>query len=162
MKKTMCVLLLLGTILFLSACEFAQKDSVAFYYPRAAFHYGTGDTVMAAETRDLSDHADDFVYMVRIYLMGPTNDETENFFPKSTRLLSCEVADGAALIALSDSGTAMSDIRFTLACACLARTCIENSTVSQITIVRGSQSLTLNQQSLLLSDDSITKGESNT
>lgn len=157
MKRLTAILCLSALLLSLVGCSSfgsGSKDTVVFYYPRKQFRYGSEDGVIAAETRDLSNHADDLTFLLKMYLLGPLDDALDTPFPKNTVLLSREEEEGVLVITLSDTGTQMEPVRYTLACACLAKTCSEKTGIHQITVIRGSQSLTIDDANLLLLDDS--------
>lgn len=154
MKNRLLVLLLLA--LFLTGCTVSapgSKDSVAFYFPRNDFHTGAEDALVSSELRDLAGHTDDLTYCLKMYLVGPTDDRLEASFPKNTRLLSIEQQEETLIVILSDGGQPMQEIRFTVAAACLAKTFLPRVDASQLTVIRGSQSITLDETNVLFLDE---------
>ena len=129
-----------------------RKDDVRFYYPRTEFQYGTAEGVISPEARDMSGHLNDPDYLMRMYLMGPLDKSLEPAFPIGTRLMSWEETPEAIRLVLSQEGEELPEIQFTLACACIAKTCMELRGVNQVSVERGSQSMTIEQSELLLLD----------
>ena len=78
---------------------------------------------MAWETRDVTQ--EDLSYLLRLYLLGPQDEDLEALYPADIRLESASVAGGTVTVTLSPVGNRLTDISFTLAGACLARTCFE-------------------------------------
>lgn len=141
--------------LVMSACGFSQpraKDTVSFYYPRKEVRYADSSGVLAPESRDMAGHINDLDYLIRMYLLGPLDDQLDYAFPKSTRLLSVESTADSITLTLSSSPESMPEIRFSLACACLAQTCMDLSSCTRVTIIRENQSLTLDAGSFILAD----------
>ena len=89
---------------------------------------------------------------MRMYLMGPLDKALEPAFPIGTRLMSWEETPEAIRLVLSQEGEELPEIQFTLACACIAKTCMELRGVNQVSVERGSQSMTIEQSELLLLD----------
>ena len=144
---------LLTVLILLFSFRPGTEDEVSFYYPRKEFLYGTADGVISSEVRDMIGHTDDLAYLIRMFLLTPTSDHLVSPFPQGTRLVSCEYTSNSIAITLSENGGPMSDIRFTLACACLAQTCRSIQPTEYVTIVRGSQSMTLPSSGVLLEAD---------
>ena len=63
-----------------------------------------------------------------------------------------EQTEDAVTIGISDTSEALSDSRFSLACACLSMTCMELLPVKEITVVSGSRNTTIRRDSLILKD----------
>lgn len=158
MKKRLFSLLLLfcmtAGLLGCSLLRTAQEDKVTFYYARREYRFGAPDGVTASELRDLSGHTEDLTFLLKVYLLGPQDNSLSAPFPQNTRLLSAEETEGSAVITLSDTGTPMTEMEFTIGCACLAQTYMEWSGAEQITVNHGSKSITLNRSGLLFFDRS--------
>ena len=155
MKRILSGMLAVFLLLLLWGCEGLHpgaKNEVTFYYPRTEFQFGTAEGVISPEPRDMSGHLDDLDYLLRMYLLGPLDKALEPVFPKGTRLMSWEETPEAIRLVLSEAGGEMPEIQFTLACACISKTFMELRGIGQVTVERGSQSITIEQSELLLLD----------
>lgn len=141
-------------IFLLNGCGSGEQNTVSFYYCRdpAQYQYFEKDGVIQSEQRDLLGHRDDLRYMVGLYLAGPMNEGLVIPFSKSTKLLSVRKEDSSILIELSDHSKVLTDSEFTLACAALTMTCMEFTECSNVTIASGGRSITMNADSIILSD----------
>ena len=70
------------------------------------------------------------------------------------RLLTVAEENGALTVTLSPAGNQMQEIDFSLAGACLAKTCIGYGGYSSVTIQSGDRELTLKNNDLLFRDNS--------
>lgn len=153
--------LILCLLMILPGCSAdTKKDQTVFYYCRADYAYGTEEAVVAPEEREMSAKASDWKNLLALYLVGPLDETLVSPF-SGTKLRSAEMQGNHLLIVLEDSGENMTDVRFSLACACVTKTCLEWQTVSHVTIVCGERSVTMNRNNLLL-HDSITPIETAT
>ncbi len=153
MKKIVCYLMLLALITSFCACTYSQEDTVTFYYPRADFIYDEQDGVISSEDRDAAGHTTDMQYLLSLYLMGPLKQDLVSAFPKNTRMLSNSRNGSQMLVELSDTSESLTDAEFSLACACLALTCIKASGAEEIVITSGSRNLTIREDTLLLYEE---------
>ena len=153
MKRVIVIAL---ALLLLTGCSPTPsgENTVTFYYPRKNLVYSFSDLPIGAEARDCADEA--LEYVLRLYLLGPTDENLESLYPSSIRLLSIEEEDGALAVTLSPGGNQMRDIDFSLAGACLAKTCFAYGGYSSVTIRSGDRELTLKNDDLLFRDDSAT------
>lgn len=153
MKRIICILLSL--CLLLSGCGRAEDHSVSFYYCRSAedYQYFESDGVIRGEGRDVTGHRSDLRYMINLYLAGPLEEGLQSPFPKTARLISVSIAEDTILIQLSDQDKTMTDAEFSLACACLTLTCMNLHSCAQVTITSGDRTVTMDESSILLSDD---------
>lgn len=161
MKQKIAALFLFIMIL-LSACKIwtpGSKDNITFYYSRKEYAYGSQDAIFSSEIRDMAGHTTDTTYLLKMFLLGPLTEGLEAPFPQNTRLLSLQENRDETVITLSDAGASMPEIQFTLGCTSLAKTYIGIRDISQITVIRGSQSITLTRSGILLYDQST--GQSN-
>ncbi len=133
-----------------------RQDTVNFYYVRSDFSYGSPDGVIGAEARNVGDHEGDLDYLLALYLGGPLDSQLVSPFPNRTtpRLLSVKVKGNILHINLSDLSTVMTDGKFTLACACLSKTCLELANVQAVEITSGNRSLRLTPANLVFYDES--------
>lgn len=155
MKRFLCIILsgiLAASLLGCSPNSLTPSDTHKFYYRHAEFQYGIENSVIESEQRDVSGHAGDLFYLITLYLSGPLDETLISPFPSSTRLLSVEKHEKALLITLTDSGVSVLDSEYSLACVCLALTCMEFPDFTQVTIQNQSRSITLSREQLTLFD----------
>ncbi len=154
MKRFVCLFLVLIFLFTLCSCGISGniKDEGTFYYRRSDFLYGKDSSVMAAETKDITGHADDLSYLVALYLLGPTEKALVSPFPRNAKLLSAQMDGQSIMIELSDMGRLMTDAEFSLACACLTLTCLDLTDGTQVTVTSADRSITMTQDTLLLYD----------
>lgn len=153
MKRLFACCLLVSWLL--AGCSFLHnefEESASFYYPRKVYDYHGQTPVIASEVREVTGHLQELEYMMSLYLMGPLDKELGSPFPPGTRLVQVSQDDNGLTVELTDTGRALTDIRFSLACACLSKTCMELCGVESVTVVSGLRSLTTAQENLLLTD----------
>ena len=149
MKRLICLIL---AMLLLSGCGvFGEriKDPVTFYYIRSDYQKDMA-SVIASETRETSGHRDDLPYLLALYSMGPSKEELRSPFLPTTQILPTEHTAAGIVLSLSEVPDSMADAEYTLASACLALTCMELTNASQITVVCGDRSVTINTENLML------------
>ena len=75
MKRVIAIVL---ALLLLTGCapSPAGENTVTFYYPRKNLVYSFSDLPIGAEARDCADEA--LEYMLRLYLLGPTDENLES------------------------------------------------------------------------------------
>ena len=141
----------------LAGCSLQKHsgNNVAFHYSRAEFAYGAEDAVMVSEQRDIAGHEGDLKYILSLYLMGPLDEELTAIFPITTRLVGIKQEDTSLSVHLTPIAKSLSEGEFSLACSCLAMTCIELTDCTCVTVVCGERSVTLSASDLLLSDNPI-------
>lgn len=155
MKKILSLILVLCFLLPLWGCSthsLEPHDSHTFHYRRASFQFGAENGVVDTEIRDISGHSGDWFYLIALYLSGPLDEDLISPFPSSTRLMSVDQNDGALSITLTDSGAEVLDSDFSLACVCLALTCMENPEITQVTIQNRDRTITLGKENIVLND----------
>lgn len=154
MKRSLALVLCAVLIILMSGCQSDERSGVTFYYCRdpQSYQYFTADGVIQAEIRDLVGHTGDLKYMVGLYLAGSLEEGMAIPFNKSTKLLSVQEDDTSVLIELSDHTKVLTDSEFSLACAALSLTCMDFTGCSDITIISGDRSITMNADSIILSD----------
>ena len=92
----------------------------------------------------------DLPYLLALYSMGPSKEGLLSPFPASIRIIPTEHTEAGIVLSLSEAPDSMTDAEYTLASACLALTCMELTDATQITIISGSRSITINTENLLL------------
>ena len=130
MKRTVALLLL---ILVLAGCAFkgtGMNEPLTFYYPRTqpdANTYGDfySEGIIGSEKREVSGHLDNMNYLLSVYFSGPLDSNLSSPFPMGCRILETALEDGKMTILLNPVLAGKSDLDITVACACLAKTCME-------------------------------------
>jgi len=140
MKRFLCMLLIVA--LCLSGCAIGQgrfQDPVTFYYLRDYSNADNRDTffsegALGGETREAGDHRKDLNYLLSIYLQGPLDENLRSPFPRGCRPMDIRQEDGMLHLVLSPAITELSEMELTVACACLAKTCMELTDADTIQI----------------------------
>lgn len=130
-----------------------MKEPVTFYYLRDQYRYGNSQSIMDGEEREVSGHRGDLRYLMALYLLGPSSEELRCPLPLGTRILSAEQEDGRITLTLSEVPASMTDTTFSLACACLSRTCLSLTEADSVTVISGSRSITMDANNLVLTDN---------
>lgn len=130
-----------------------MKEPVTFYYLRDQYRYGNSQSIMDGEEREVSGHRGDLRYLMALYLLGPSSEELRCPLPLGTRILSAEQEDGRITLTLSEVPASMTDTTFSLACACLSRTCLSLTEADSVTVISGSRSITMDADNLVLTDN---------
>ena len=160
MKKKFWILAcILAAAILAVLCLPSQEssDSVVFYYPRKNFAYGADRGAIGSEDREVGHRAEDFPYLLALYLEGPMDPNLRHPFPGKTisQVQTMEIQGDKVTITLSDLGVGMRDSEFSLACACLARTCLEITGAEQVRITSGDRTVNMTMNNLLLEDESV-------
>lgn len=150
-QRILC--LILSISILLTGCGFFGeriKEPVTFYYLCSSYQEDLC-CVIVSEEREASGHLGDLSYLLALYLMGPTNDEYVTPLPAGTRIAS-QMDAGHILLELTDTSHTLSDIEFSLACACLTLTCLEITDAEDVTILSGDREKTMSRSTLTLYD----------
>ena len=156
MKKLTAAILLAVISTVFSGCMFAsedQEDKTILYYIRSEYQYYNMENVIVGEDRTLVSRSDELDQLLDLYLAGPVDDGLIAPFTRGTEVLEIREYSGLIEITLSDTGTAMSDADFSLACVCLGKTIMEDPNIIQITVFCGDRSMTVSRNNYLLMDD---------
>lgn len=151
--KTRILCLLLIFCILLTGCGFFGEriwEPVTFYYLCGSYSEDLC-CVIVSEERETSGHTGDLPYLLALYLMGPTEDEHISPLPAGACIHST-VENGHIFLELSNIPASMTDIDFSLACACLTLTCLDIIDADDVTIRNGDQEKTMNRDSLTLYD----------
>lgn len=151
MKRILSLILVCS--LLLSGCGFFGeriKEPVTFYYLCSNYQEDLC-CVIASEQREASGHSGDLPYLLALYSMGPTSDGLVSPLPTGSRITSAR-EDSQVRLDLGISVETMSDIEFSLACACLTLTCLEISDAEEVSIQCVDRVRTLDRASLTLYD----------
>lgn len=155
MKRFLIILLIL--CLTLSGCGiFSERitEPVTFYYLKAEYQFGQNSSVIVTEQREAAGHRDDLSYLLALYLMGPSEEEHVTPLPAGTRFIKLKQENAVVSMELSEASHALSDIDFSLACACIAMTCLDITDAKSVSITSADRTITMTRESLMLLDDS--------
>lgn len=140
MKRLICLILI--PVLFLSGCGFGRnrmKESVSFYYLRE--HSGSDDYdvfftegAIGAETREAAGHRNDLNYLLALYLQGPMDAQFESPFPVGSKIVDIRNENGELTIVMNTIASRFNDMELTIACACLAKTCMGLTDADVVTV----------------------------
>ena len=155
--KRLIGLMLLCSLLLTGCSSMGErvKEPVTFYYVRQNYQEEMGD-VISPEIREASGHRYDLPYLLALYSTGPSSNGLVSPFSLNTTILPVEHAEEGLVLSIMNEIQIMSDAEYTVACACLAMTCMEIIDVEQITVICGDRSITINTDSLLLNSNSET------
>lgn len=141
MKRTLSLILILA--LCLSGCAFGQdrqKEPVTFYYLREHsdsddYDVFFTDGAIGTETREASGHRQDLNYLLAMYLQGPMDPDLESPFPIGSQVMDIRTDNGELTVTLNTIASRLNDMELTIACACLAKTCMVLTDAETVTIV---------------------------
>ena len=154
MRKLRRILSVIMLVALISGCSLSNHtdSKVSFYYSRSDFSFGTEDSIIVSEQRDIAGHEGEMFYILSLYLMGPLDESLTARFPRGTRPVRYSIQNGIPNIELTSVDKSLSDGEFTLASSCLAMTCMELTGYDRITVISGSRKITLGMSDLLLLD----------
>ena len=162
MKHFLCLLMLFS--LCLSACSITGeriKEPVTFYYVRENYQKDMNQ-VIASELREAAGHRDDLPYLLALYSMGPAKEEFISPFPRNTRIIPVTRTDNSIELSLSDDMLVLSESEFTLASACIAKTCMELTDVQEVTVLCSDRRISIRKDNLLLFSDMVLNPQEDT
>lgn len=155
MRRIITFILLLSWIPSLCGCGLFRNDdaeSVSFYYMRSEFQYNTEENIIVAESRKVSGHIKDVNYVLSLYLMGPLDEALLSPFLPGTRLYHASQGEDGVISIILSSQDNLTDSYFSLACACMALTCMNHFETDAVSISSGQRSIVMTRDSLLLQD----------
>lgn len=162
--KRLLILLLCASFL-LCGCESGQhkyEEPVTFYYPRSELSFGKPDGVIGSETREAAGKTTDPAALLAEYLRGPDSDGLRSPFPSGTAIEEMAQEGNVLKLRMNDPFSRLSGMKLTVACACLARTCLSLTDCQSVQIIINGTTpetqriITMDEQALLLMDDIIT------
>ena len=136
MKKCLCILLVCFIIVSLTACATPEYEyPVDFYFLRSEDNilYSESDGVITHETRE-AGRGDDLKYLLDLYFQGPSDETLVSPFPEGLHVISVYTTEGILELKLSDHFSSLTGIELTLACACIAKTCLRFNTINAINL----------------------------
>ena len=164
MKKFITWILCIAAVLSIAGCGSsapAARSPGAFYYRRQEVSYGSSDSVIAPEIRELAGMEKDLDALLDTYFAGPESDELLSPFPRDSRAVSWELADNTLTLTMNDAFAELSGVELTIACSCIARTFLELTDGDTVRIqaenglLGTERSITLTKEAICLYDDSL-------
>ena len=164
MKRVIALLLVVMLLAGCSGPGTRMKEPVTFYYLRTHADSNVYDDffsegIIGSEIREASDHRENLRYLLTVYFRGPLAPELTSPFPMGCRILEIQQEDGKLTILLNPILAENSELDITIACACLAKTCMELTDVDTVQIESRNLedkllfSRTFTQDNLFLNDD---------
>lgn len=161
-RRVMTWLCVMG-MLFSWGCGLQEKapelqQPFRFYYRTSDGEEGTvNQEPMDYELREIAGHEADYQWILEQYFKGPESGNLSAPFQKSTRLISVRLIDAQMRLMVSDDFSELSGIDMTLACACIARTCLGFEGVESVSISAAGASLGGKSAVVMHEDDIILK-----
>ena len=154
MKRVISLILVFS--IFLSGCGFFGeriKNPVTFYSLCDNYEKDLC-CVIVSEEREASGHIGDLTYLLALYLIGPTNEETLSV-PYPGLQLSAQQSGSHIDLNLTNLPPSVSELDFSLICACLAMTSLDITGAEDVTVYSGDRSRTLDRNALTLYDTDV-------
>ena len=159
MKKYWAILLIAAMLLCFSGCKESEdkQNTVAFYYRNPDFSYDAQCLPLIAEHRDSASFAT-LEETLSAYLSGPLTENYKNPFPAGLKILSIAEDANTLYLSFSDELAGLTGLELSLACCCIAKTCLELTDAKNIVIsaetalLGGEKTITLNENNLNLLD----------
>lgn len=150
MKRILAFVLIL--CITLPGCSiFTEKQTTTFYYPRVEFLHGVADGVIASEERDATSGS--LPYLLSLYLIGPVEEGLRSPLPASVGIEAVAQLPDRVELTLSDTHDVLTEAEFSLACACLAKTCFALTGTEKVHIISGSRDKLVTEDILTLYDN---------
>ena len=152
----LCCILAAAGLIYLTMPRETLDNTVTFYYARTEFAYGTPYGAIGSEQREVGGHENDLNYLLALYLEGPLDKSLRSPLPGKSyvRILDLSQRGDALHIQLSDLSSVMTDSQFTLACACLTKTCLGIHNVQAVQVTSGDRTVRMNPANLQFYDES--------
>jgi len=155
--RVIAYLLIFVTLLFSGCGKQTLLAPESFYYPKTVYVQPDSNEVFAEEIRE-TDGCPDLGAILDLYLLGPMNAGLRNPFPRDCQLVSWSVNGTQLELILTDEFAQLTGIHLVIACASLAKTCINLTDVTSVMIktdtllLDGDQFVIITKDNLLLSD----------
>ena len=158
--KRLITLFAVLLILLIAGCDDSASvtEPVNYYYPLVDTTYGTKDGLIRASV--VEGFQIDTETLLQNYLSGNLDPAFRNPFPENVTLISFEQEELASKLVLSDEFSELNGIDLTVACVCLARTTLELTDSTSVTItcesglIGGEETLTFQADQVLWLDSS--------
>lgn len=153
-------LFLLAMLLLLCGCtnpEPSSNKQVTFYYVRNEIDFQSENGVIAPEVWEIDNQSDDLAYLLSMYLQGPQSDTFRSPFPENLTLVQVQQQEAYLEVVVSHRLSNLTGIELTLACSCLAKTCMALSGIQEVRIsaheqlLDGASYITITADSILFS-----------
>lgn len=164
MKKlsifVLCAVLLLSLIGCVSRTS--SNRSVAFFYCTKDIDHEGNAGAFGKELRNSAAYSEDIELLLNEYLKGPESDGLYSPFPEGSSVKRAKREGNVLTIYLSSQFDRIPLDRLSLALACLAQTCFQNTSAPVLllipdgTFIDGSTNRTLTADSFMFSDDNTT------
>ena len=147
-------------MLLLCGCASPAVDSdqqVTFYYVQSEIDFQGQNGVIAPEIREIGNRSDDLSYLLSLYLQGPQSDALRSPFPENLTLVQIRQEEAYLEVVVSQRLSNLTGMELTLACSCLAKTCMDLSGAQEVRIsaqeqlLDGASYITITADSILLS-----------
>jgi len=165
MKRLICTLMVVVFLLAFCSCsatqESQQSNTLNFYYCNSNAMQDLDTYVIAAENRDPKEFSDALDVLLNEYFKGPVSSKLYSPFPSNLKIESIVQSNTHIQITLSSAFSNLSDIDFSLACACLTMTVHELTGFESIYISYENAStgkrhtISLTPDAYLLDDNSV-------
>ena len=151
-----CVLAFAAIIALAFAPHEELSGNVTFYYARSQFEYGARNGAIGSELRNVGGHEEDLNYLLALYLEGPLTEGLRSPLPGKAyvRILDVTQKGDALHVKLLDLSSVMTDSQFSLAAACLTKTCLGIHNVQAVQIESGDRIVRMNPANLQFYDES--------
>lgn len=160
MKRIICLFVCLSLLLPCCGCKKVTEQSeegICFYYLRTQLSYQTDRPAIEGEKRQIQQ-LDSWAQVLDVYLAGPESEDLVSPFPAGLRVLKTVMENGTVHISVSKNLADLTGLELTIACACLAMTCLELTGAETVVIspeeglLDGQKSITMDKNTLLLID----------
>lgn len=161
MKRIICLIIVIAITVLFCSCGLKTetlKDPVIFYYRNTKTEFGTQAELIVENRRDVKGHAQDFAYLIDLYLKGPTTYDCVSPFPAGTTMEDFSINGTEAHIVLTPHIATLSGSELMVACACLTKTVLEMTGVESVQI-RSSNGKLNGKESITLTADSFAHWE---
>ena len=159
MKRLLCLILIAAAALSLCACggSGSPSEPVSFYYllREPELVYNRDDGIIRPETREGAGFLPDPAAVLELYLQGPLDNTLSSPFPAGTKLVSLKREEEILTLELSRPFSSLEGLDLSLACACLSITAMELTGAEAVTILCDRINITMDRNSLQLSDTSL-------
>ena len=149
MKRLLVLLLIIPCLIGCSSTKIQKPAS--FYYPPVDYIYAQNGSFLDFEVRETVDCLN-VGNMLELYMKGPENHRFINPFPSNCKILSLQHYGSKVELVISNEFAALNGISLPIACASLAKTCMELTGAEIITIRTKSQPLGGSKQIVLTED----------
>ena len=159
MKKIISVFLCILALFCMTGCKKTESyvQPVTFYYFHNDFSYDAHASAIQGEIREGAE-MDSLEQTLTLYLQGPESEALSSPFPTGMVLISAVQEADTLLLTFTRQLGNLSGLDLTIACCCIARTCLELTDAVNITIqaqdalIGGERSLTFHADNILLLD----------